>query len=246
MSFKTEALVLHARTLQGADRVYDVLTPRDGKLSLVARGVAKSSSKMAGHLQPFTHVRMMIGRGRKDHLAGVATVCSYKKLRETWSDFILASSLVELIVRFNVPGQAAAKEFEMLRDTLSLLESDQLDARGKVLAGRIFLWKLMALSGWRPNLDQCALCREPMDAAAFYEPVKGFLCARHESIGIRLESGMLTFLSAVLDENDWLRIIEMAGANGLQRQWFEISQQYYQDIISHPLESTKLFNYAVS
>ncbi|MBI4090408.1 MAG: DNA repair protein RecO C-terminal domain-containing protein, partial [Candidatus Komeilibacteria bacterium] len=144
------------------------------------------------------------------------------------------------------PGIAAAQEFDMLRDTLSLLESDLLDARGKVLAGRIFLWKLMALSGWRPNLDQCALCREAMDAAVFYEPLRGFLCSRHESSGTRLESGMLPFLCAVLDENDWLRIIAMAGTNGLQRQWLEVSQQYYQDIISQPLQSTKLFNYAIA
>src|SRR5262245_30877521 len=148
MAFKTEAIVLHERVLKGADRIYELLTPHDGKLSVVARGAGKSSSKMAGHLAPFAHVKLMIGRGYQDHLAGAATINSFSNLRENWFDFILASSLVELLQRINVPGLAAQEEFNLLRDTLERLNNPENSKRERVLMARIFLWKVLTLSGW--------------------------------------------------------------------------------------------------
>ncbi len=244
MAFKTEAIVLHARTLKGADRIYELLTPRDGKLSVVARGAGKSTSKMAGHLAPFAHVQLMIGRGRQDHLAGAATINSFSILREQWFDFILASSLVELLQRINVPGQAALEEFELLRSTLERLTDVTLSKREKVLMARIFLWKVLTLSGWRPNLMQCAVCQESFNGGnVYYQPVKGFICFRHPADGMLLTEGLLPFLDAIMSGADWDEIVEQAGTNGLEKQWLQISQVYYQDIISYPLQSLKLFSY---
>jgi DNA repair protein RecO (recombination protein O) len=244
MAFKTEAIVLHARTLKGADRMYELLTPRDGKLSVVARGAGKSSSKMAGHLAPFAHVKLMIGRGRQDHLAGAATINSFSGLRETWFDFILASSLVELLQRINVPGIAAHEEFDLLRSTLERLNDPELPKRERVLIARIFLWKVLTLSGWRPNLTQCALCQQGFEGGnVYYQAVKGFICSRHPADGMLLTEGLLPFLDIIMSDTDWHEIVEQAGTNGLEKQWLQISQVYYQDIISYPLQSLKLFNY---
>jgi DNA repair protein RecO (recombination protein O) len=245
MAFKTEAIVLHARTLKGADRIYELLTPRDGKLSVVARGAGKSTSKMAGHLAPFAHVKLMIGRGRQDHFAGAATIRSFSKLRENWFDFILASSLVELLQRINVPGIAAHDEFDLLRDTLERLSDTALPKREKVLIARIFLWKILTLSGWRPNLTQCALCQRRFDGGnVYYQAVKGFICSRHSPDGMLLAEGLLPFLETIMSDADWNEIVEQAGTNGLEKQWLQISQVYYQDVISYPLQSLKLFSYA--
>src|SRR3989344_5049198 len=144
MAFKTDAVVLRQRTLKGADRIYDILTPQYGKLPVVARSAARSSSKMAGHLQQFSLVHLMIGRGTQDHLAGARTIQSYRKLRESWFDFILASSLVELVLAINVPGEVAHAEFSLLQKAFELLQH-QTTRRDKAAVGRIFLWKMMAL-----------------------------------------------------------------------------------------------------
>ena len=44
----THALVLRRRDINDADRVLTVLTPRDGKLELIAKGVRKTNSRKAG------------------------------------------------------------------------------------------------------------------------------------------------------------------------------------------------------
>ena len=243
MAFKTEAIVLRERVLRGADRIYEILTPYEGKLSVVARSVGKSSSRMSGHLQPFAHVKLMIGRGISDHVAGVRTIESYRALRASWFDFILASSLVELILRFNVPGQAAGKEFELLKGTLYRVMLAEAQ-RDKVLISRIFLWRLLALGGWEPNLDQCALCRASLaEVDFFYEPLRGFVCREHATEGMPVNRAMKVFLRNMLSNDDWYNIMQQASSDELLQSWYRLSQRYYQDVISTPLGSLKLFNY---
>lgn len=243
MAFKTEAIILSQRTLRGADRIYEILTPHDGKLSVVARSAGKSSSKMSGHLQPFAHVKLMIGRGYQDHVAGVRTITSYRELRASWFDFILASSLVELIMRFNVPGQAAQQEFELLQQTLDRVVFATTQ-RDKVLLSRIYLWKLLSMGGWMPNLDQCAQCQKAFeDAEFYYQPLRGFVCAEHNRNGISMTAELLQLLRDVLASDDWHVVVQKANSGTVQKQWFELSQHYYQDVINYPLGSLKLFQH---
>ncbi|OGY92470.1 MAG: DNA repair protein RecO [Candidatus Komeilibacteria bacterium RIFCSPLOWO2_01_FULL_53_11] len=244
MSIKTEAIVLHAKPFRDADRLYEVLTPSEGMLTLVARGAAKSSSKMTGFLQPFDRVRLMIGRGRMDHIAGVATQESFRNLRASWPDFILASSLVELVLKLHVPGVAARREFDLFLETLRVLDDGSRSARDRVIIGRIFLWKLFSIAGWRPNIDSCAVCREALaHAPVSYDAVKGFVCRAHAEGAMQLPASLMVFLADVMDNGDWNALIATALGGNHEREWFSISQKYYQDILEAPIESLKLFQY---
>jgi DNA repair protein RecO len=244
MAFKTEAIILREKTLKGADRVYDILTPNEGKLSVIARSASRSSSKMAGHLTSFSRVFLMIGRGGRDHLAGVRTINSYRRLKEDWFDFILTSSLVELILKVNVPGQVAQAEYQLLNSALDLLIQHNRSNTDKAAIGRIFLWKMLTLSGWQPNLEQCAFCQVGLsDSKIFYQPTKGFVCLRHNEVGIPVSKQMLELLAKAIFSNDWADII-LAGQNRkIGKMWQRISRHYYQDIINNPLQSLNMFQY---
>ena len=61
---KTEAIVLRYRRLGEADRIVSLLTPHRGKLDVVARGVLRSRSKLAGHLEPGTRLEVALAAGR--------------------------------------------------------------------------------------------------------------------------------------------------------------------------------------
>src|SRR3970282_150712 len=50
--YKTEAIVLRSMDLGEADRVLTVLTPRLGKLRVIAKGVRRPKSRIGGRLQP--------------------------------------------------------------------------------------------------------------------------------------------------------------------------------------------------
>ena len=61
----TRALILRRRDIHDADRVLTALTPGEGKLELIAKGVRKTSSRKAGHLEPFVHVALTLAQGKR-------------------------------------------------------------------------------------------------------------------------------------------------------------------------------------
>ncbi len=64
-AFRTEAIVLRRTNYGEADRILSLLTPEQGKVSAIAKGVRKPKSKLAGGLELFAvcDVTVMEGRG---------------------------------------------------------------------------------------------------------------------------------------------------------------------------------------
>jgi len=62
--YKAEAIVLHQRALGESDRIVTLFTRENGKLRAVAKGVRRPTSRLGGRIEPFTHARLMLARGR--------------------------------------------------------------------------------------------------------------------------------------------------------------------------------------
>jgi DNA repair protein RecO (recombination protein O) len=81
--YRAEALVLRRRNIGEADSVFTFFGPERGRFEAVARGVRKARSRMRGHLEPLTHVEVLVARGRTlDVLTQAETVHAYRGLRE--------------------------------------------------------------------------------------------------------------------------------------------------------------------
>ena len=63
--YRTEAVVLRRQDLGEADRLLTVYSLDRGKLKVVAKGVRRPTSRKAGHLEPFTRVKLLLARGRE-------------------------------------------------------------------------------------------------------------------------------------------------------------------------------------
>jgi len=101
-TFKTQALVLHKRVLKNADRLYILYTPEHGKVEAKVRSAAKSSSKLAGHLEPFCISAVMIARGESlETIAGAYLQKSFifKDLKTR----ALALVAAEIVNKFIMP-----------------------------------------------------------------------------------------------------------------------------------------------
>ena len=60
----TEAVVLRSFAFGEADRVLHVYTAASGRVGAVAKGVRKTKSRFGGRLEPFSHVELVLHRGR--------------------------------------------------------------------------------------------------------------------------------------------------------------------------------------
>jgi DNA repair protein RecO len=63
-SFRTKAIVLRRTDYGEADRILNVLTPENGIVSAIARGVRREKSKLSGGIELFARCDLTIGQGR--------------------------------------------------------------------------------------------------------------------------------------------------------------------------------------
>jgi DNA repair protein RecO (recombination protein O) len=198
-TYQTEAIIIKKTKFGEADRILTLYTPGLGKIQAVAKGVRRPKSKMAGHLELLTHSQVSLARGRNlDIITGSQTIDSFLPLK---TDLWLASYglyVIELVNQFT-PDQAEDEAlFRLLLETLtSLCMSDNRapstssgqapstssldfaqDRSGQALLLRYFEMKLLDMAGFRPQLQACVACRQPLAPVvnSFSANSGGMLC----------------------------------------------------------------------
>src|SRR5258706_6458598 len=63
--YTTEAIVLRRTDFGEADRILTLFTPSYGKVRAIAKGARRTTSRLAGHLEPFTRTQLLLATGRE-------------------------------------------------------------------------------------------------------------------------------------------------------------------------------------
>lgn len=241
MNFKTNAFVLKVKPAKEADRRYYLFTPQEGMIQVLAKSAAKSSSKMSGHLPQFGKVRVMIGRGQSDHLAGVHLIKDYQNLRNNLVNLALASSVAEIFLSELSTG-IKWQEYELLEEILVLLNSQNISQDKKLLLVRAFLWKFLSISGWQPQLDYCVICNQEITEGR-YLPGRGIICSKHPAtLALSMSKNLLQFLREIL-VRPLSDVLKLSLEKKLNKEWLQASQAYYQEVYDRPSQALKLFIY---
>src|SRR5512140_1535090 len=118
-SLRTEVVVLRHSDWGEADRLLVLFGREAGKLRAIAKGVRKLHSRKAGHLEPFTRVKLLLARGRDFWIVTQAeTVAAYLRIREDLLRTAYAARVIELLDRFSYEEGANRALYQLLVDTL--------------------------------------------------------------------------------------------------------------------------------
>jgi DNA repair protein RecO (recombination protein O) len=169
--YKTEAVILRQRKLGEADRFLTIYTPALGKLDVKAKGVRKTTSRLSGHLQPLTRCMMQMAQGHgNDVVTGVETLESFRRLHEDLDALSRGLYAAELADRMTAEHVHNFPTYRLVVDTLRRLdEGSDGDA-----ALRYFEMKLLDQAGFRPEMDRCVGCTQPLEAVDnFFAPIAG-------------------------------------------------------------------------
>ena len=171
-SFRAEAVVLQHSDFGEADRLLTLYTREHGKVRAIVKGARKIASRKAGHLEPFTRVRLQLARGRDLFIVTQAeTVEAYPALREDLTLTGYAAYVLELLDRFVPDEQIAVPSlYRLLTETLSRLAKESIPW----LTVRSYEMRLLDLLGFRPQLFECANCgKEIVAEAQFFSAALG-------------------------------------------------------------------------
>ena len=175
--YRTEAIVLRRSDFGEADRLLTVMTPYLGKLRLLAKGVRRTRSRKAGHLETFTRTQLLVARGRNlDIITQAQTLEPYLALRQDLWRMSHAYYAGELIDRFSEEDAENEAVYRLFADALGwICASPNLP-----LTLRFLELQVLNLVGYRPQLFNCLHCNAALEPVInYFSPAEGgALCPR--------------------------------------------------------------------
>ncbi len=225
--YSSEAVVLRRTDYGEADRILTLFTPQRGKVRAIAKGARKTTSRLAGHLEPFTRTQLLLASGRD--LDIVTQAEARERLDALRQDLWHATGawyVAELIDRFLEDADPNPALYTLFLQTLRRLEAGaqlraeagpEERAHGEVwlesggeavrswLCLRYFELRLLGELGYRPGLHYCVNCDTPLqpEENGYSAELGGALCPqcmRHAQRRISLNALKVLRL---LQTTDW-------------------------------------------
>lgn len=123
-SYKVQGIVLKRLNFSEADRLITIYTKHHGKLSLLAKGVRKPTSRKKGHLELFTLAKLQVAKTKSiDLITEADTIDNFSSLRKNLNRVRIAYLLSELIDKLTAEGQDQEEVFDLLKQNFETLNS---------------------------------------------------------------------------------------------------------------------------
>ena len=194
--YRDTGVVLRTYKLRESDRIVVFHTAEHGKVRAVAKGVRKTKSKFGARLEPMSHVRLLLYRGRE--LDIVTQAEAVEPLSPMLSSLDRASqglAAIEAVDQLSLEREPNPQLYRMLVGVLRTIASSP-----SPLNVAAFYWKLLASEGLRPELDQCVRCGETEPETQFvaFDLNEGGVLCRSCRSGQAISPGALTILREIL------------------------------------------------
>ncbi len=149
---QTKAIVLTRVDYGEADRIVTVLTPDVGKLSLIAKGVRRVKSKLAGGIELFStsEISYIPGKGTISTLVSTRLSTHYGHIVEDIDRTMVGYELIKVLHKVTEDAPEATY-YELLDQAFSVLD-DQTVSVDFIRAW--FSAQLLRLAGHTPNLQR--------------------------------------------------------------------------------------------
>ncbi len=237
--YRTPAVILKRMDLGEADRIVTLFSRDVGKIRAVAKGVRRTTSRSAGHLEPFTLSDVMFAVGRDlDVISQADTLESFRTVREdlvlTTHAYYLAE-MVDMLTEDRLENRAV---FEALVDGLRDLAGTP-DSRLVLI---IFHVRLLEALGYRPELRECVTCRATIEPERnhFSALAGGVLCPTcgpREATARGIGTSALKLLRFV-QQTDGQRSVSVPAS--ISREAEALLRDYAEHIVERRLRSPAL------
>ena len=166
--FRDDAIVLHVKNWQTADKYAVCFTREHGKVRFIIYG-GRYPKNVAGRLlQPFAQLSLEVASGQRiDKLKS----CELLEIPQAFDfkQMAYAAVVTELTAVFTEDHQAQPEVYELLEETLKLLR--ERNPRIVVLS---FALKLLELVGLAPQVEACGICGTVIgEEDAWFSPLQG-------------------------------------------------------------------------
>ena len=215
-TYQCEALTIKKSPIGETDLVVTLFTKERGKVRAIAKGVRRSTSKMVGHLEPLTQVRLFLAQGRSlDYVTQAQVIESFAALKNDLEAITKGQYVAELVDGF---ASGASPNQPLYNLAFEVLQAIDLHPESEWPL-RFFELQLLRVSGLMPELYRCVECQQPLVPGQhrFSSSAGGTLCAGCQPTGVQVRPLSLRALKVLrlLHRGPLLDIIPLKVASGL-------------------------------
>ncbi len=143
----TEGLILKRSNFGEADRILTVLTDRFGKISVIAKGVRRITSRRAGNVEVLNRVKLHLFKAKNYNLTEAESIETFRKLKENLTLSTTAFHVLELTDKLVAEEQKNTQLYSLVIAILQILEKNP-----RQIFLRAFEVKILAMLGfWSPD-----------------------------------------------------------------------------------------------
>ena len=146
-----------------ADRYLTILTSEQGKVECFAKGIRNQKSKLqsTAHLITYGEYKLFHSKNRYILTSGKAIETFYN-IRTDVEKYAYAVHFLEVARDVTMEGQPFPEALQTLLNTLHVLTYRDFN---NLLTARVYETRMLALSGFAPALEHCAVCGRPLDSS---------------------------------------------------------------------------------
>lgn len=149
---KVEGIILKRRNLGEADRILTVFSHQRGKISVLAKGVRRITSRRSGNVELLNRVLMYLHQGKSFWILTEATsLDTYQKLKEDLTLSTYAFHIIELVDKLSAENQESRALYEHLVNILQRLSQNPRQIQIRAFEAKIL--SLMGFANFEESLD---------------------------------------------------------------------------------------------
>lgn len=124
-TYSDEGIVLARRSYGEADRILSVYCKNHGRVSLMAKGVRRTTSRKRGHLEVFSQIRFQAFHGKGlDLISEAEIIDNFSEVRKNLKKVALAYYFMEVVGRTTHEGQPHPELYSNVLKNLRMLKTE--------------------------------------------------------------------------------------------------------------------------
>jgi len=234
--YRTQGIILKKIDRGEADQIFTIYTKNFGKLEILGKAIRKISSKLRSGAEIFylTEIEFIQGKTHKT-LTDAISLDKFENLRKDLKKLAIAYKISEVLDNLVKGQEPDEKIWQLLEETLRRLDKLEIGNWKLEIIYYYFLWNLLSILGYQPELYNCTLCQKKLfPEKLYFDPKRGGLICQNcfkktkkEVKGIKeIEINIIKILRILL-KKDWLILKKLKVDSETQKSLKEISNIYF-------------------
>ncbi|PKM63916.1 MAG: DNA repair protein RecO [Firmicutes bacterium HGW-Firmicutes-20] len=233
MNDRLEAIILRVDPYKETDGLLQVLGKEHGKMTILAKGILKGSSKNAASVQPITHCDMVLDIKEPISLLHSASIIDfYRFIKEDITRLSVASLICEIAMQVSTPYQPDEYLYDITKESLAAFKSYP-----PILIGCLYVSLILKEMGISPMVDGCVVCDETKVSAISISE-GGFVCLRcAKNVTSKAYDASFSRLFRYTVKAQWTNISALAKQGEFTLDLLAVFVDFFKDYTSIPLKS---------